>query len=90
MLLRNVTVVPVTSDSEQALGKARSGHDRRDQELRPLAVQRSRHPSSEPFLIVYFNRFEFRSRNDQKPDVTVDIRDVVFAGPLSSSTTCAS
>lgn len=77
MLLRNVTVVPV---SEQGPGEPRQDTTG---EIRNFGLALFSKPGGPPpFLIVYFNRFEFRSRNDQKPDVNVDVRDVVFAGPL--------
>ena len=77
MLLRNVTVVPV---SEQGVGKPRQDTTG---EIKNFGLSLFGAPGSKSaFLVVYFNRFEFRSRNDQKPDVTVDVRDVVFAGPL--------
>ena len=79
MLLRNVTVVPI---SEQGAGKPRSDTTGEIKNFGLSLFNDPADPSSDPFLIVYFNRFEFRSRNDQKPDVNVDIRDVVFAGPL--------
>jgi hypothetical protein len=74
MLLRNVTVVPI---SEQGPGRPRQDTTG---EVKNFGLALF---GDNPFLIVYFNRFEFRSRNDQKPDVNVDIADVVFSGPLS-------
>ncbi len=77
MLLRNVTVVPI---SEQGAGKPRSDTTG---EIKNFGLSLFGKPGdASAFLIVYFNRFEFRSRNDQKPDVHVDVDDVVFAGPL--------
>lgn len=36
-----------------------------------------------PFITLQFNRLRFRADGGEKPDVDVDIRDVLFGGPLA-------
>ncbi len=76
MRLHSLTVVPIQQDLSDPIGEPQvevTG------ELTNFTIQIF---GEGGFLLIYFNRFIFETRNGQKPKIDIDIRDVGFAGAL--------